>query len=64
MLDRQRDITSLSNFQHYTREFLLRLKETARPVVLTIDGKAECVVQDAESYQRLLDGKVGKQCAE
>ena len=32
-----------------------RLKKTKRPVVLTINGKAEAVVQDAESYQRLLD---------
>jgi PHD/YefM family antitoxin component YafN of YafNO toxin-antitoxin module len=32
-----------------------RLKKTKRPVVLTVNGKAEAVVQDAESYQRLLD---------
>ena len=32
-----------------------RLKKTKRPIVLTVNGKAEAVVQDAESYQRLLD---------
>jgi PHD/YefM family antitoxin component YafN of YafNO toxin-antitoxin module len=32
-----------------------RLKKTKRPVVLTVNGKAEAVVQDAEAYQRLLD---------
>jgi hypothetical protein len=32
-----------------------RLKTTRRPMVLTINGKAELVVQDAVSYQRLLD---------
>jgi predicted transcriptional regulator len=31
------------------------LKETGEPVVLTINGKAELIVQDARSYQRLLD---------
>ncbi len=32
-----------------------RLKQTKQPVVLTVNGKAELVVQDAESYQKLLD---------
>jgi PHD/YefM family antitoxin component YafN of YafNO toxin-antitoxin module len=32
-----------------------RLKKTKRPVVLTVNGKAAAVVQDAEGYQRLLD---------
>jgi len=31
------------------------MKETQRPVVLTVNGKAELVVQDAESYQALLE---------
>jgi len=31
------------------------LKKTKQPLVLTINGKAEAVVQDAEAYQRLLD---------
>ena len=32
-----------------------RMKESGHPVVLTINGKAELVVQDAASYQRLLE---------
>ena len=36
-------------------EFLRQLKESGHPVVLTINGKAELVVQDAASYQKLLD---------
>jgi PHD/YefM family antitoxin component YafN of YafNO toxin-antitoxin module len=28
---------------------------TKRPVVLTVNGKAAAIVQDAEAYQRLLD---------
>jgi hypothetical protein len=30
------------------------LKKTRRPVILTVNGKAELVVQDAESYQQIL----------
>ncbi len=55
MLDINRDINSLTSFKRNTSEFLHQLKETGRPVVLTINGKAELVVQDAGSYQRLLD---------
>ena len=32
-----------------------QLKKSKRPVVLTVKGKAEAIVQDAEAYQRLLD---------
>lgn len=55
MLDLNSDINSLSNFKRNTPEFLRQLKETGHPVVLTINGKAELVVQDAASYQKLLE---------
>ena len=55
MLDINSDINSLSNFKRNTPEFLRKLKETGHPVVLTINGKAELVVQDTASYQKLLD---------
>jgi hypothetical protein len=32
-----------------------RLKKTQRPLVLTVKGKPELVVQTAAAYQRLLD---------
>ena len=48
-------IDSLSNFKRNTVRFLEQLRETGEPVVLTINGKAELVVQDAKSYQRLLE---------
>lgn len=50
-----KDIYSLSDFQRKTREHIRRLKRTRRPEVLTVNGKAEVVVQDARSYQELLD---------
>jgi prevent-host-death family protein len=55
MLDLKRDIDSLSNFKRNTPEFLRQLRKTGHPVVLTINGKAELVVQDAASFQKLLE---------
>jgi prevent-host-death family protein len=55
MLDLNRDINSLSNFKRHTHDFLRQLKETGHPVVLTVNGKAELVVQDTASYQRLIE---------
>ncbi len=55
MVELPRDIDSLSNFKRETAKFVERLKETGEPVVLTINGKAELLVQDAASYQRLLN---------
>lgn len=54
-LDITKDIQSLTNFRRKSAQFLKQLKKTKRPVVLTVNGKAEAVVQDAKSYQRLLD---------
>jgi prevent-host-death family protein len=53
MLDISRDIHSLTDFKKNTSEFINQLKETGDPVVLTINGKAELVVQDAAAYQKL-----------
>jgi len=55
MLDLTRDIQSLTTFRRKSAEFLTEMKKKKRPVVLTVNGKAEVVVQTAESYQRLLD---------
>ena len=55
MLNISRDIQSLSNFKRNTSGFIEQMKETGEPVILTVNGKAEVVVQDAISYQKLLD---------
>jgi len=55
MINLSEDIDSLSNFKRHTAEFMEKLKETGRPVVLTVNGKAEIVLQDAQSYQEVLD---------
>ena len=53
----KRDIQSLSTFKRDTAKFVRQMKKTKAPVVLTVNGKAELVVQDAASYQELLEAK-------
>lgn len=55
MLDLANDIRSLSDFKRNTVDLLDRIRKTGNPMVLTINGKAELVVQDADAYQALLD---------
>jgi prevent-host-death family protein len=55
MLDITKDIQSLTTFRRRSGDFMKQLKKSKRPVVLTVKGKAEAIVQDAEAYQRLLD---------
>ena len=49
------DIHSLTDFQRNARVHIDRLRETRRPEVLTVNGRAELVVQDAAAYQELVD---------
>lgn len=49
------NIYSLTEFQRNARSFVNQAKESKQPLVLTVNGRAEVVVQDAETYQRLLD---------
>jgi prevent-host-death family protein len=55
VVDITKDIQSMTSFRNHSAEFLRHLRETGRPMVLTVNGKAAAVVQDAEAYQRLLD---------
>ena len=55
MLDITKDIQPLTTFRRQSAAFLSHLKKSKRPVILTVNGKAAAVVQDAEAYQRLLD---------
>jgi prevent-host-death family protein len=55
MLNITTDIQSLTTFRRSSGDFMKHLKKSKRPMVLTVNGKAAAVVQDAEAYQRLLD---------
>ena len=55
MFDIKKDIQAMTTFRRNPAKFMKHLKKTKKPLVLTINGRAEAVVQDAEAYQRLLD---------
>ena len=55
MLNINRDIHSISDFKRKTPDFIKQLKKTGKPVVLTLNGRARLVIQDAESYQNMLE---------
>lgn len=50
-----REVRSVTEFQRNIKEYVGRLKENKTPLVLTVNGRAELVVQDAESYQLILE---------
>jgi hypothetical protein len=52
---RPQDIGSLTDFARNTKAHLKRLRRTGRPELLTVNGKAEVVVQNAAAYQRLIE---------
>lgn len=54
-IDITTDIQPLTSFRNNSVEFIKQLKATQRPIVLTVNGKPEAVVQDPAAYQRLLD---------
>jgi hypothetical protein len=56
-----KDIRSLTDFQRNTKSHLRRLKSTGRPEVLTVNGRAELIVQDAAAYEDSLDAIRGIQ---
>ena len=55
------DIRSLTDFQRNTKAHLRRLKSTGRPEVLTVNGKAELIIQDAAAFEDMLDAIRGIQ---
>jgi hypothetical protein len=55
------DIRSLTDFQRNTKSHLRRLKNSGRPEVLTVNGRAELIVQDAAAFEDMLDAIRGIQ---
>jgi prevent-host-death family protein len=55
MLNLAKGVDSLTNFKRQSAAYLKRLRKTGEPVVLTVNGKAKVVVQDAAAYQRVAD---------
>src|SRR5262245_58151615 len=49
------EVHSLTDFLRNTKSHMIRMKRSERPLVLTVNGRAELIVQDARSYQALLE---------
>jgi PHD/YefM family antitoxin component YafN of YafNO toxin-antitoxin module len=49
------NIHSLTDFQRRTASHVRRLRQSGLPEVLTVNGRAELIVQTAEAYHALLN---------
>jgi len=49
-MDITKDIQPMTTFRNHSAAFMQHLKETKRPLILTVNGKAAVVLQDAEAY--------------
>jgi hypothetical protein len=48
------EVCSVAEFQRDIQEYVGRIKESRTAVILTVDGQAQLVVQDAASYHDLV----------
>lgn len=48
------DIRSVTDLKRHTREILDHIHDTGRPVVLTVNGRADSVILDVAVYQKQL----------
>ena len=48
------DIRSVTDLKRKTKEILNHIHRTKRPVVLTVNGKADAVLMDTKTYARHL----------
>ncbi|MEM7713958.1 MAG: type II toxin-antitoxin system Phd/YefM family antitoxin [Cyanobacteria bacterium P01_A01_bin.68] len=49
------NIHSLTDFKRNVKRFIERIKATKSPLVLTVNGRAEVVIQDASAFQEMID---------
>ena len=47
------DIRSITDLKRNTNAVLEQIHKTKRPVVLTVNGKAEAVLMDAKEYEKI-----------
>ena len=48
------DIRSVTDLKRHTREILDQVHQTGRPVILTVNGRADAVLMDAAVYEKHL----------
>jgi len=47
------DIRSITELKRNTNSVLNQIHKTKRPVILTVNGKAEAVIVDAKEYEKI-----------
>jgi prevent-host-death family protein len=52
------DIKSITELKRNTNQILRQVHDTGRPVVLTVNGKAEAVLVDAKEYEKITNSLV------
>ena len=53
MLRVNQDIKTISELKQIPKEIIAQVRESGRPVVITVNGKAHAVLLDVDSYERL-----------
>ena len=53
MIDITQDIHSMTTFKRNSTGLMKQLRKTGRPLVLTVNGKAEAVVLNAAAYREV-----------
>jgi len=54
MLD-LREVLTVTDFLRNHKRLIAKVTESRRPLILTVKGRPALVIQDAESYQELMD---------
>ncbi len=49
------NIQTLTDFKRNAKDYVERIKATKSPLVLTVNGKAEVVVHEAQAFQQMID---------
>ena len=52
---RANNIHSLTDFTRNAKRYVDQVKSSKDPIALTVNGNAQVIVQDAESYQQMVD---------
>lgn len=53
-MDLIEDIRSVTDLKRHTREILDHVHKTGRPTILTVNGRADAVLMDVDTYQKNL----------
>jgi PHD/YefM family antitoxin component YafN of YafNO toxin-antitoxin module len=52
---RATDIHSVTDFTRNAKAYIQRITESKQPMALTVNGDAQVVVQDAATFQKMVD---------